>query len=194
MSLIEVLRDHHQKRRYDKPMKRREHAPVANNLLDEIDRYIDVTPEFTRAAAARRIENRATQKINGKAIEYDTPLGHFSILKGKHTMESGEESRGAVIHFTPIVNGERDGTKSLTIKANFQPTSSTAVNSYSNKPFVPMLRDFGSFSIKGSFPGSEDKKLEPNSHETLDEINSLLPILFPTLPQRERMMSGVSER
>lgn len=180
MSLTEVLRDHHQRRRYEKPMKRLEHAPAANNLLDEIDRYIDVTPEFTRAASARRIENRATQKINGKAIEYDNPLGHFSVLKGKHTMESGEENRGAVIHFTPIVNGKLDGTKSLAIRAYFQPMSSTAVNSYSNKPFVPMLRDFGGFSVKGSFPGSKDKKLKPNSHETLDEINSLLPILFPT--------------
>lgn len=174
-------------------MKRRERAPIAINLLDEINACVDATPEFQKASNERKIENRATRLINPKPLEYDNLLGNFTISKGEWTEKSGSTLRGAQITFTPP-NGEKvNDDEKLTIEVYHRamPPHNPGV---SNEVYIWTPYDLGNFSIKGPVPGSEGKKLVPNSRETWNEIKALLPKLFPALQQHKKMMSGVSER
>lgn len=189
MSLIERFRERHQEhqqqRQYDKPMKKKERAPFASKLLDEIDANVDATPEFQDVSIKRKIENRTTHVINSKPIEYDNSLGHFAIRKGEWT-DSGLTYRGAKIDFTPINNAENKDDEELTIEVYHRalPPHNPGVT---NEVYVWPPYALGGFSVKGNIPDSLGKKLVPNSHETLDTIVSLLTVLFPT-PNRSKIV------
>lgn len=167
-------------------MKKRERAPFADNLLDEIDAFVDATPEFQKTSTERKKENRATRLINRKPLQYDNPLGHFTISKGKWTDEGGSTLRGARIKFVPTDGGEKIYDDTLTIEV-YRREMSPHNPGVANEVYIWSSYSIGNFSVKGKVPNFEDKKLVPNSQETLDAIKSLLPVLFPS-PNRSRIV------
>mgnify|MGYP001578881237 CR=1 FL=1 len=194
MRKIESLRDRHQKRKYEEPLRRRERAPIANNLLDEIEAYVDSTPEFQKVSIERKIENRATRLINRKPLEYDNHLGRFTISKGAWVEQSGSTLRGAQIIFVPASEEGEKGDEKLTIEV-YHREKPPHIPGVANEVYIWSPYNIGYFSVQGKVPNFEDKKLVPNSQETSDAIRSLLPILFPALPARvKNRVIGVSER